>query len=222
MTQGTYESYNIESEDLKTHWNVIGTTFINAKELNADDGSNDKVFHFLLEEWKRLYCSFVLEPIRNTVMESFYYVQTKGFEKEGKIKEIATAFRVYYYLSQYFSLKIRPNVIKEYTVENYPEYDVHFGDANRDLFMLLDEIWEELNNANTSEAGSFEDVDGYYYETELDYLQSFLADCWNETKIKTGSTAIAILSESTAVGYDYLLDEKRKLYIHETTILERQ
>jgi len=221
MTQGTYESYNIQSEDLKTHWTAIGATFLKAKELNVDDGINSKVFHFLLEEWKRLYPSFVLEPIKNAVMEGFHYAQTQGFEKDEKIKETATAFRVYYYLAQYFSLKIEPNVIKEHTVENYPEYDIHFGDANRDLFMLLSEVWEELDNRNTSDADYFEDIDGYYYETELNYLHSFLSDCWNETKEKTGSTAIAILSEATAVGCDYLLDEKRELNRNEQ-ILERQ
>ena len=218
----TYESYNIQSEYLKIHWNVIGSTFIKAKEINVDDGSNDKVFHFLLEEWKRLYHPFVLDPIKNAVMDGFYYVQTQGFEREGKIKETATAFRVYYYLAQYFLLKIEPNVIKEETSDGCPEYEIHYGDANRELFMLLVEIWEEINNTNSSDAGYFEDVDGFYYETELEYLHSFLSDCWNETKNKTGSAAIAILSEATAVGYDYLLDEKRKLSSTETTILERQ
>lgn len=218
----SYKSYNIQSEYLKTYWNVIGPTFIKAKEMNVNDGSNDKVFHFLLEGWKRLYHSFVLDPIKNAVTDGFYFVQTQGFEREGKIKETATAFRVYYYLAQYFSLMIRPNQMKEPSIENFPEYEIHYGDANRELFMLLGEIWEELDNINSTDAGSFEDIDGYYYETELEYLHSFLSDCWNETKNKTGSTAIAILSEATAVGYDYLLDEKRKLSSTETTILERQ
>lgn len=217
----TYESYNIQSEDLKTHWNLIGPTFIKAQELNVDDGINIKVYNFLLEEWKRLYPSFVLEPVKKAVMEGFYYAQTQGFEREGKVKEEITVFRVYYYLLQYFSLKIEPNVIKEHDIENYPEYDIHFGDANRDLFMLLSEVWEELDNANTSDAFYFEDVDGYYYETELIYLQTFLSDCWNETKSKTGSTAYAILSEATAGDYDYWLDEKRDLKSSETSLLER-
>lgn len=216
------EFYDIQSENLKTHWNVIGPTFIKANEMNLDDGSNNKVFHFLLEEWKRLYHSFVLYPIKNAVIDGFHFVQTQGFEREGKIKETATAFRVYYYLAQYFSLMIRPNQMKEPSIENFPEYEIHYGDANRELFMLLNEILEELDNRNSSDTGSFEDIDGYYYETELEYLHSFLSDCWNETKNKTGSTAIAILSEATAADYDYLLDEKRKLSSTETTILERQ
>lgn len=216
------EFYDIQSENLKTHWNVIGHTFIKAKQMNVDDGTNDKVFHFLLEEWKRLYHPFVLDPIKNAVMDGFYYAQTQGFEREGKIKETATAFRVYYYLAQYFSLMIRPNQMKEPSIENFPEYEIHYGDANRELFMLLNEIWEELDNRNSSYSGSFEDIDGYYYEKELEYLHSFLSDCWNETKNKTGSTSIAILSEATAADYYYLLDKKRKLSSIETTILERQ
>lgn len=217
-----YEFYNIQSENLKTHWYFIGPTFIKAQEMNVDDGNNNKVFNFLLEEWKRLYCSFVLHPIKDKVMKSFYYVQTQGFEKEEKIKETATAFRVYYYLIQYFLLIIEPNAIKEDISDSCLEYEIHYGDANRELFMLLVEIWEELDNKNSSDAMYFEDIDNYYYETELKYLHSFLSDCWNETKNKTGSTAIAILSEATAGDYDYFLDEKRKLSITETNILERK
>lgn len=218
----TYEYHNIQSEDLKTNWDFIGPTFLKAKELNVDDGSNNNVYNFLFEEWKRLYPSFVLHPVKNAVMKGFHFAQTQGFERERNIKETATAFRVYYYLAQYFSLKIEPNVIKKHPKGLDTEYDIHFGDANRDLFMLLSEVWEELDNGNTSDADCFEDVDGYYYETELEYLHLFLSDCWNEAKQKTGSTAIAILSEATACDYDYLLDEKRQLNRNETSILERQ
>lgn len=214
-----HEAYNVKSEDLKAYWEIIGDTYIRAIAINEPDDDNMELFLFLFEEWKRLYPSFVLQPVKSKVMKHFYFAQTKGFEEEKQIKEEITAFRVFYYLAQYFSLKIQPNSIREYKSESYPDYDMHSGDANRKLFLLLSEIWEELNEGYFND--DFEDFDGDFYDTELSYLQSFLADCWNETKQLTGSTAIAILSEGTAADGDYLLDESRYIEDAETGILDR-
>ncbi|TPD69998.1 hypothetical protein [Flavobacterium microcysteis] len=217
------EQYDIQSELLKNHWNVMGTTYLSAKKKNVDDGNNDAVLEFLHEEWERIYPEFVLNPVKNEVIERFYFAQTKGFEKEKQLNGEVTAFRVYYYLCQYFSLKIEPNVITDYNPENYPQYDIHFSDTNRLLFDLFSELWDEINRDNESDFYSFEEFDlEEFYETEVDLLQLFLAECWNETKAKTHSTAIAILSEATAVGDDYFLDEKRILSDSEAEILNRQ
>lgn len=215
-----HEAYNVKSEYLKAYWKIIGDTYIRFKTIAEQDEKNTSPYFFLLEEWKRLYPSFVLQPLKNKVMKRFYFAQTKGFEEEKQIKEEITAFRVIYYLAQYFFLKIEPNIIREDKPEILPEYDIHLGDANRKLFLLLSEIWEECNS-NIDEDAYLQDFDNYFYDVELAFLQSFLADCWNETKQLTGSKAIAILSEGTAAGYDYLLDENRWLEEDETGILER-
>lgn len=214
------EAHNIQSKLLKNHWDIISSTYLIAKQKNVDDGENNAVFEFLKEEWERIYSTFVLHPVKSEVMDRFYFAQTKGFEREKQLKEEITAFRIYYYLYQYFSLKIEPNVIKNYNIENYPQYDMHYGDANQSLYDLFAELWDEINSGNDLDAGSFYEYDlGEFYETELNLLQSFLADCWNETKVKTQSTVIAILSETI---HNYLLDEKRILSDTETEILDRQ
>lgn len=215
-----HEAYNVKSEYLKAYWKIIGDTYIRFKTIAEQDEFNEGRYFFLLEECKRLYPSFVLQPLKSKVMKHFYFAQTKGFEEEKQIKEEITAFRVVYYLRQYFFLKIEPNIIREDKPNILVEYDIHSGGANRKLFLLLSEIWEECNSQVDGDS-YLQDFDNYFYDEELAFLQSFLADCWNETKQLTGSTAIAILSEGTGTGYDYLLDESRYIEDSETDILEK-
>lgn len=215
-----HKACNVKSEFLKAYWKIIGDTYIRVKTIAEQDKFNADRYFFLLEEWKRLYPSFVLQPLKSKVMKHFYFAQTKGFEEEKQIKEEITAFLVVYYLRQYFFLKIQPNIIREDKPEILAEYDIHFGDANRKLFLLLSEIWKELNS-HVDDDDYLQDFDSYFYDAELGFLQSFLADCWNETKQQTGSTAIAILSEGTAADSDYLLDESRYIEDAETGILDR-
>ncbi|MGG5507671.1 MULTISPECIES: hypothetical protein [unclassified Myroides] len=215
-----HEELNIQSELLKKHWDLIGETYVVAKEKykvcfsNNTDEMNwkyQKIFDFLVEKWKDIYPKFVLIPIENQVFEMFYKIQTKGFEKEKNISEEIDKFSVYYYLCQYFYLFVIPSLRDNYTYEDYPRFEIKTDNQNLLLREIFSELWYELTG-NDEEFEEFDDLDlEEFNDIEFFLLSSFLTKCWNETKTKTGTKVIAILSEATNVGENYFLDENRVL-----------
>ena len=223
-----YEELNIQSEILKNHWNLIGETYVIAKEKykecysenNTDENiwKYQKVFSFLTEKWKSIYPEFVLLPIENQVFELFYKIQTKGFEKEKYISEAIEKFNVYYYLSQYFYLFVIPSLRDNYKYEDYPRFEIKTDDQNLLLYEIFGELWNELNEDADDEFGDFDELDlEEFNDIEFRSLGLFLSECWNKTKLKTGSKVIATLSEATSVGENYYLDENRILSDKELT-----
>ena len=216
-----HEELKIQSELLKKHWDLIGETYIVAKEKykecfsdnNIEDNIRkyQKVFDFLVEKWKSIYPEFVLIPIENQVFEMFYKIQTKGFEKEKNISEEIDKFSVYYYLCQYFYIFVIPILRENYTYEDYPRFEIKTDNQNLLLREIFSDLWYELTG-DDKEFEEFEVLDlDEFNDIEFLLLSSFLAKCWNETKAKTETKVIATLSEATSVGENYFLDESRIL-----------
>lgn len=216
------EEFNIKSEILKDNWNLIGEIYITAKEkykdCYAEYNSNKKswkyetLFEFLTKEWENIYPKFILLPIENQVFDLFHTIQTKGFEKEKNISEEIDKFSVYFCLFQYFYIFVNPSLEENYTYEEFPRFEIKPNHQNRFLYILFEEIWSELKEDNDDEFGDFIEFDlSNFYDIEFRLLCEFLSKCWNETKSKTGSKAIATLSEATGSGENYFLDENRIL-----------
>ncbi len=214
-----HEEFNIKSELLKNHWDLIGETYAIAKEkykncysennLDEDVWKYKKVLDSLTKEWKSIYPKFVLQPIENKVFDLFYTIQTKGFEKEKNIAEEIKTFSVYYYLSQYFYIFVVPSLRNNYIYEDYPRFEIKTEDPNLLLYEIFGELWNELNENDDDEFGEFDLEE--FYDIEFRSLSLFLSKCWNETKAKTGSKTIATLSDSTGAGENYFLNENRVL-----------
>ena len=217
-----HEKYNIQSEILKNHWDIIGDTYVKAKEKyeecfleNNDDEDYwkyGKVFELLIEEWKIIYPKFVLFPLENKILDLFYTIQTKGFENEKNIKEEINKFTVFYYLTQYLYIFVIPSNRNNFSYEEQPRFEIKTDDPNLLLREIFEEIWDEINLKDDEEFGTFDELDlGEFYNIEFNSLNVFLSKCWNNTKAKTNTKVIAILSESTGAGESYFLDENRIL-----------
>ncbi len=213
---------NIESEILKNEWHLIGNIFEKAQEKynccsekNATDEFEkyEEVIEFLIQEYEKIYPKFVLEPYKENVINLFNSIQTKEFEKQKNISNEITKFQVFYYLCQYFYIFVLPILEENIEYEDQPRFEINTKDENIKLFKIFNEIWWELNKEN--ESSEFELLEDFelleFYEIQVKLLTEFLSECWLKTKEETNSNVIAIMSESTGVGKNYLLDEKRVL-----------
>lgn len=215
------EPHNIKSELIRDNWELIKEIFKEAKvkyqecykKTTYDDWKYEELFSFLALKWKEIYPKFVLLPYENNILDLFYSIQNKCFEKEKNIKQEITKFNVFYYLSQYFYIFVIPNIQNDYEYEDYPRFEIKTNDENILLYEIFESLWYELDEGN--EDSEFDEYDDLpleeFYRIEYNLLSFFLSKKWNETKIKTGSNVIATLSESTEVGKHYSLDENRIL-----------
>jgi hypothetical protein len=211
-----------KSQLLNEYWDLIAQTYISAKEkykvcysqnnLNEDEWKYQNLFDFLTEEWKRIYPNFVLVPIEKRVLDLFYAIQTKEFEKQKNISQEINKYTVYYYLSQYFYLFVTPTLRDQYNFEDQPRFEIKTDDENILLLEIFEEIWNELNDKDDDEFGDFDELDlEGFYEFEFNALGAFLSKCWNKTKEETNTKVIATLVESTGAGENYFLDENRNI-----------
>jgi hypothetical protein len=215
----TDEQLDIKSELIKENLELIELTYRKAlkehntnksKTIEPSEWKNKNVFNILIEEFKRLYPIFVLEPIKNEVLNLFNQVLDRHYEKEKSITKMLNVFHVSYYTVQYFRILIQPlqnRLIEEY--QQFPKLDIETNDENILLNDIFEEVWEEIIDDNNQPWTDI--VDDLFYDIEVNLLSEFLSKCWNETKAKTNSNAKAILSEMSGVGETYLLDENRVL-----------
>ena len=225
-----HEEFNIKSEILKTHWNLIYDTYITAKEKYKECNSKNnfnkaywkysELFDFFIYEWKSIYSKFVILPIENKVSDLFFTIQTKSFEKENNKSEATDIFCIYYCLFQYFYIFASPGLEDDNNYKDLLRLEIKTDSPNLLLYIIFGELWNELNEDNDTEFGDFSEFDlSDFYEFEVRSLQVFLSNCWNEIKSKTGSTTIATLSEATGADVHYSLDENRILSDKELSVL---
>jgi hypothetical protein len=206
--------YPFESEVLNENWELLKPFYDSLKEILDDhdpeeeeessfgwslfDSLYDRVYH----EWQQIYVKVVLEPVRERILEIFKEALLKEFKTQPKIKE----YYVLYYVLQYFFVGIQP---KDENEEHF-RIDLESSESknmNRHLYFLIDVLWEELELTELSGEQIFYDS-SEFYDLEVEYLLDFLSELWNEAKAITKVNATAILTEATAAGSDYRLDDK--------------
>ncbi|MEK9612804.1 MAG: hypothetical protein VW080_02625 [Flavobacteriaceae bacterium] len=214
------EKIKIKSKLIREHWELISSTFhkvlkefqkCKQKEVFDDEWKYDTVFDVLLEEWNRIYPSYVLLPIQEELRKLFFKVQSKEFEKEKYISSEIDIFCVWYYTCQYFYIFIEPfNLSEQY--EKNPRFDINTNDKNLLLLRIFGAIWDEISSVEDPESGEFGEFDlEEFYDAELNLLHFFVSKCWNDVKAITKTKVKAIMNESTGAGEIYYLDENRYL-----------
>ena len=206
------ENFEIKSSLLREKWDSINTIYYSLKEELSKNKSGiefDELYDFLLEEWRNIYPSFVLHPIKEKVLNLFFQAQTTDFKLKTPTKDKTKVYSVHYYLLQYFSIGIIPH----HDYENFPDIGLsssESGNPNLILYDIFEEICSELGLDSITEDDLFYDS-SEFYQVEVALLSDFLSKCWNETKSKTKLNVKGILFESTGAGIDYNLDENKKI-----------
>ncbi|GFD73600.1 hypothetical protein KUL113_30200 [Tenacibaculum sp. KUL113] len=206
------ENFEIKSNLLREKWDSINTVYYSLKEELSKHKSAiefDQLYDFLLEEWRKIYPSFVLYPIKEKILNLFFQAQTTDFELKTPTKDKTKVYSVHYYLLQYFSIGIIPH----HGYESFPDIRLkssESGDPNLTLYEIFEEICSELGLDSITEDDLFYDS-SEFYQIEVELLSDFLSKCWNETKSKTKLNVKGILFESTGADIDYNLDENKKI-----------
>lgn len=203
---------DIKSEFLKTHWEMIESTYNKLKlESEKEDQKESNYFSIcqvMIEEWNSIYPTYVLEPIEKDVLSLFQRIQTGEFEKEKSISTKVEVFGVFYYTAQYFYIFVEPFDLNE-AYDFTPRFEIKTNDPNRILHHIFGELWNELYpNFDAKE---------YYHLVgsnlkEYEMLYKFLSKCWLESLDITESTVKAVLSESTGCDNTVYLDGSMTLY----------
>ena len=209
----------VKSKLLKENWHFIEDVYIKLKNKSSktqkgilsffksdqEDLSFKEVYDVLLNEWKIVYPKFVLEPIREDVLELFFKAQNTDFTQNNELDVKQRSYYVHYYLCQYFSLGIIPNGESN----NFPDMSLNtsnYEDKNLELYEVFEAIYTELNFDSLTEEELFDD-NSEFYQAEVVMLRSFLSECWNETKLKTNLDVKGVLIESTGADDAYSLDD---------------
>ncbi|GGG07541.1 hypothetical protein GCM10011344_05100 [Dokdonia pacifica] len=216
------EKFDLKSELLNNHLETIYPTYLSFKKLVNDynlkldtdheiytDTLYDSLYDITLNEWRKVYHKFVLDPIKEEITEVFKKALKIDYKlkKPSKFKE--KIYCVHYYILQYFSIGILPYHEHDY----FPDLGLKTtdsGNLNLLLYKLFNELWYELKIDTLIDDDLFDDRTEFY-DLEVKFLSEFLSKCWKEAKSFTNSKAIGILVESTAVGETYSLDENKVL-----------
>ena len=206
------ENFEIKSNLLREKWDSINTIYYSLKEELSKNKSGiefDQLYDFLLEEWRNIYPSFVLHPIKEKILNLFFQAQTTDFKLKTPTRDKTKVYSVHYYLLQYFSIGIIPH----HDYESFPDIRLkssESGDPNLILYEIFEEICSELGLDSITEDDLFYDS-SEFYQIEVELLSDFLSKCWNETKSKTKLNVKGILFESTGADTDYNLDKNKKI-----------
>ena len=214
------EDFDIESELLHEYWELINEVYglaaerLKKEEENVEDFSfestlfND-LYELFLHHWKKIYPAFVLYPKKEEILSMFLRAQNSDLYLKSPSKSKTKIYSVHYYIAQYFSITVEP--YHEYDVSKFPNIQSKDSeDLNMLLYEIFEEIFEELELEEETGEGIFDDKTEFY-DAEVEFLTKFLAQCWNETKSKTKTNAVAVRTESTAIGDTVLLDDDKKL-----------
>lgn len=206
------KNHELKSELLKEHWDSIATVYHSLKKELASNSFEidfDELYDFLLEEWERIYTSFVLSPFRKEIISLFSKAQTTDFKLKTPSKNKTKVYAVHYYVLQYFSIGIAPY----HSYEDFPDLCLNSSasnDPNLVLYDIFEEICSELDLDSVTEDELFYDR-SEFYQIEITLLRNFLSECWNEAKAITKSDVRGILFEATGADIDYNLDDNTRL-----------
>lgn len=222
------QGFNVKSELLRKHWELINVTYGSLaekiKESETDDEFDygmtlfEQCYDVIYDQWREIYAQFVLYPIKDKILALFLEAQTTDLKLKTPSKSTTKVYSVYYYVLQYFAVGIQPY----HAYEEFPDLSLDRPDESIDLNLLLysifETIWYELKLDDITEEDIFDDKHEFY-DLEVKLLSDFLSKCWNETKTKTNADVIGILDEATACGDTYSLDENRVLNADEIEAL---
>jgi hypothetical protein len=108
--------YPFESETLNENWELLKPIYDSIKEvLDEYDPDEEEEFSFesslhemlydrVFSEWRELYPTYVLEPVREGILDVFKEALSRDFTTQPKVKE----YLVIYYISQYFFVGVQP------------------------------------------------------------------------------------------------------------------
>ncbi len=204
------ENFEIKSNLLREKWDSINTVYYSLKEELSKYESGiefDELYDFLLEEWRSIYSSFVLYPLKEKILELFLQAQKISSKLEHSAKEESKIYSVHFYLYQYFHIGIIPP-------DHSPDLSLdtaNIGNPNKILYRVFEEICSELELDHITKSDLFDEDFEDFYEVEVELLRFFLSECWNEVKSQTKLNVKGILFESTGADIDYNLDENKKI-----------
>ena len=207
---------NIKSELIREYLDSIHSTYdkicIEFDKISNSCKNPTEILHELkptiIQEWQKMYKSFVLKPIEDDVMSLFNKIQTDEFEKSKSIIKKVQIFEVYYYTAQYFYIFVLP-VGADQEFDDFPRFEIKMNENNLTLKSLFSEMMLELDIMVSYEL---------WWEIilkdlrEYDLLYDFLSYCWLTMKSKTETNITAILSEATGFGTTVFLDGSKKKY----------
>lgn len=205
-------NFNVKSELIKKHWKHVNELYVSYKELletydEDEELPYDELYDIGFEHWKEQYFGFVLEPIRDKVLDFFYKAQITDFKSAGTVKRKEKTYLIFYYLYQYFSLGIKAY----HEDEEFEEIRLDVSmDLNMDLYRVFEEVWEEFGLGTKLDAELFEEKEEFY-AIEVEMLKPFLSECWNAAKLKSSKKVKGILLEATGGDIGHSLDNNQKL-----------
>ncbi len=234
---------HIKSEFLKNHWNIASeiyrlvseslkyydlnnfSTFNkSSKGIRFNNGALDLVLIMETFEscWNYYYKTFVLESMRNEVLEFFYKIQTRSLEQQVSAPHPISVVDINYDLINGFNLVATQSYLlypyKEYK-DFQPELKCDNKIANNHkniLSRICEEIYEELNITiyddlqETLEDG-YDDFDVLITENkrqDYEFYFQFMRNCWKYTKGKTGSDILGFMFFHDGLRYSSLDDDK--------------
>jgi hypothetical protein len=136
---------NIKSELIREYLDSIHSTYdkicIEFDKISNSCKNPTEILHELkptiIQEWQKMYKSFVLKPIEDDVMSLFNKIQTDKFEKSKSIIKKVQIFEVYYYTAQYFYIFVLPvGVDQEF--DDFPRFEIKMNENNLTLKSLFD------------------------------------------------------------------------------------
>lgn len=231
----------IKSEFLRDHWDIASDMYHLAEnslkyydlenptsfsKSHKGQTFNNDLFDLTLvieafkNAWNSLYKTFVLESMRDNVLDFFYKLQTGTLEEQVSAPYTISVIDIDYDLLNGFDLLATQSYLL-YPWENYKDFqpqikcDNQITDTRKSILnRICEEIYEELN------IDTFDDLqetleDGYYdfdylltenKRQDYEYYIEFMRNCWNYTKGKTGSNVLGFMFVHDKLHYTSLDD----------------
>ena len=204
------ENYSITSQTVKENWELLKPAYVRIQELLKDhDPEEDpeslywKLNAVIFSEWSENYQNFVLEPVREGILEIFKEALEIEFEADSEEKQ----YYVIYYLLQYFFVGIEPADDEDhFRIDLELDEELGEDDRNLQLYSMYRALWRELKLADIAGEEFNEHNTDEYYEYELDSLTKFLSELWKQAKEITKVKAKATLIEGTGADGEVELD----------------
>jgi hypothetical protein len=170
--------------------------------------------------WCSLYKSYLLEGIREDVLDFFYQLQTGTLEAQVAAPYEIKVIDIEYDLSRGFDLSAKQSDLL-YPWENYKAYQPEIEYTNDTIYekqMLLnricEEVYEELglleyDDLEESVEEIYGDFSSFLTEDKrLDFTHyiEFMRDCWAHTRGKTGANVLGFLFTHSELHYTSLDD----------------
>ncbi|WP_146169913.1 hypothetical protein [Kordia periserrulae] len=233
----------IKSEFLKNHWGIASEIYrLVSETIKYYDLSNfssfnksSKVIRFnnnaldlvLIMEtfescWNYYYKTYVLESMRNEVLDFFYKIQTGNLEEQVSAPYSISAVDIDYDLLNGFDLLATQSYLL-YPYEDYKDFQPELKCNNQiaknrkiTLSRICEEVYQELDitiydDLEETLDDGYDNFDVLITENkrqDYEFYFQFMRNCWKYTKGRTGSDILGFMFFHDGLRYSSLDDDK--------------